>query len=115
MTPSSSVPTSLGRFEHLVLLATLHLGRDVYAVPIRAEIERRTGSAPARGALYTALARLEAKGLLASSVGEPTAIRGGKAKRYYRLTTTGLTALRNSRAELVSAWPGAARLLANTR
>jgi PadR family transcriptional regulator PadR len=114
--PASSVaPTSLGRFEHLVLLAILQHGADAYAVPIREEIERRTRSTPARGALYTSLARLEAKGLLASSVGEPAAVRGGKAKRYYRLTAAGRSALRNARMELVSAWPGVARLLGNSR
>lgn len=113
--PPSVAPTPLGRFEHLVLLATLQLGHDAYAVPIREEIERRTGSAPARGALYTSLARLEAKGLLASSVGEPTAVRGGKAKRYYQLTATGRASLRNARMELVSAWPGIARLLGGSR
>jgi DNA-binding PadR family transcriptional regulator len=115
MAPSSRALTALGRFEHIVLLATLHVGADAYAVSIREEIQRRTRATPARGALYTTLARLEAKGLLASSVGEPTAVRGGKAKRYYRLTAAGETALRNSRMELVSAWTRAARLLAISR
>ena len=110
-----STPAPLGRFEHIVLLAIIQIGSHAYAVPIGDEIERRTGQAPARGALYTALSRLEAKGLLASSVGEPTAVRGGKAKRYYRLTPQGLVALRNARAELVAAWPGIGRLLSPSR
>ena len=114
MSPSMA-PAPLGRFEHLVLLATLQVGDDAYAVPLREEIERRTGSTPARGALYTSLARLEAKGLLRSSVGEPTAVRGGKAKRYYRLSPPGRAALRAARIELVTAWPAASRLLSSPR
>lgn len=108
-------PSPVGRFEHLALLATLHLGDDAYAVTISDEIARRTDARPARGALYTTLARLEAKGLLASTMGEPMAIRGGKARRYYSLTPAGIAALAQARAELVAAWPRATRLLGDLR
>jgi DNA-binding PadR family transcriptional regulator len=103
--------TLVGRFEYVVLIATLYVGDDAYAVPVADAIARRTGSRPARGALYTTLARLENKGLLASSRGAPTPERGGKAKRYYRVTARGKRAIRETRLDLVSAWPGLARLI----
>ena len=105
------MPSALGSFEHMVLLAVLHLGSDAYAVPVRGEIARRTGSEPARGAVYTTLMRLEEKGFLDSSMGEPTAVRGGRAKRFYALAAPGRAALREARSALVEAWPGSARLL----
>jgi DNA-binding PadR family transcriptional regulator len=67
-----------------------------------------------RGALYTTLARLDEKGLLRSSLGDATPVRGGRPKRYYEVTPAGLTALRAARAELVAPWRGVARLLGGT-
>jgi PadR family transcriptional regulator PadR len=87
-------PIYLGEFEYAVLLAVLHLDADAYAVPIRELIEERTGRPVARGALYTGLDRLEAKGCLKSKMGEATEERGGKAKRYYSVTPAGLKAIR---------------------
>jgi DNA-binding PadR family transcriptional regulator len=87
-------PIYLGEFEFAVLLAVLHLDEDAYAVPIRELIEERTGRPVARGALYTGLDRLEAKGCLRSRMGDPTEERGGKARRYYSMTPAGLKALR---------------------
>jgi DNA-binding PadR family transcriptional regulator len=108
-------PALVGRFEYVVLVATLYVGESAYAVPIAHEIAQRTGSAPARGALYTTLARLERKGFLASSRGAPTPERGGKAKLYYRVTAPGKRAIRETRVNLVSAWPGVARLIGDVR
>ncbi|MEX0891269.1 MAG: helix-turn-helix transcriptional regulator, partial [Gemmatimonadota bacterium] len=68
---------TLGSFEHVVLLAALHLGEEAYAVSIREEIERRTGGAVARGAVYTTLMRLEGKGMLRSRMGAPPPGGGG--------------------------------------
>lgn len=107
--------SSLGRFEHLVLLATLSVDQDAYAVSIGREIEAHSGTRPARGALYTTLARLENKGLLASTTGAPTAVRGGKAKRYYRVSPAGRAALRAAHTELFAAWPRIDRLLGVAR
>jgi DNA-binding PadR family transcriptional regulator len=87
-------PIYLGEFEFAVLLAVLHLNEDAYAVPVRELIEERTGRPVARGALYTGLDRLEAKGCLRSRMGDPTEERGGKARRYYSVTPSGLKALR---------------------
>jgi DNA-binding PadR family transcriptional regulator len=90
-------PPYLGEFEQLVLLAVLRLGDEAYAVPIRQAIEEAAARSVSRGALYTTLERLEAKGLLASRIGEPTADRGGRARRYHSVTPIGLRALRAAR------------------
>ena len=92
-------PTYLGEFEYAVLLAILHLD-DAYAVPVRALIEDRTGRPVARGALYTALERLEAKGYLKSRMGDPSDERGGKPRRYFSVTALGMRALRTTHASL---------------
>lgn len=86
----------LGEFEYAVLLATMQLGDEAYAVPMRELIADRTGRPVARGALYTALDRLEVKGCLRSRMGHPTAERGGRARRYFSVTSSGLRALRNT-------------------
>jgi DNA-binding PadR family transcriptional regulator len=84
---------SLGEFEQLVLLAILRLREHAYGVSVREEIANRTGREPASGALYTTLDRLEQKGMLTSRIGEPTPQRGGRAKRYYKLTAAGAAAI----------------------
>ena len=86
----------LGEFEQLLLFAVLRLGEDAYGVRIRAEIEERTGKAPAIGAIYTGLDRLQSKGLVSSFVGEPTPVRGGRRKKYYRLEAAGAAALQRT-------------------
>jgi DNA-binding PadR family transcriptional regulator len=94
----------VGEFEYAVLLALLHLegSDDAYAVPVRALLEGRTGRPVARGALYTALERLEVKGCLRSRMGDPTAERGGKAKRFFTVTPLGVKALKAMHASLAS-------------
>jgi PadR family transcriptional regulator, regulatory protein PadR len=84
----------LGEFEQLVLLAVLRLGDEAYAVTIRRSIEEAAARTVSRGALYTTLERLEAKGLLSSRMGEPNAERGGRARRYHKVTAAGMRALR---------------------
>lgn len=97
---------ALGAFEQLVLLAILHLGEDVYGVPIVDEIERRTGRAVAPAAVYITLRRLEQKGLLSSWMSDPTPERGGKARRCVKVTRAGLALLRESRQVLDQMWKG---------
>jgi DNA-binding PadR family transcriptional regulator len=97
---------SLGEFEQMVLLAILRLKDDAYAIPVREEIEARTGRSVARGALYTALERLESKRCLKSRMSEPLPERGGRARRYYTVTPAGIAALRTSRAALLALWKG---------
>ncbi|MBI5280896.1 MAG: helix-turn-helix transcriptional regulator [Candidatus Solibacter usitatus] len=85
--------TPLGEFEQVVLLAILRLGEQAYGVSIRAEIAACTDRHPSPGALYTTLDRLEEKGLVTSRLGDPTALRGGRAKRYFAITPKGLDAV----------------------
>ncbi|HEY7499006.1 MAG TPA: helix-turn-helix transcriptional regulator [Vicinamibacterales bacterium] len=92
----------LGRFEHLLLLAVLRLGEeDAYGMTIRRELARHTGREIAVGAIYTALARLETRGLVQSKLGEPTAERGGKAKRFYRVLPAGKKAVAKAQSILL--------------
>ncbi len=87
--------SALGELETLILLAILRL-EETYGVPVRDEIEKRTGKRLSRGAVYTALARLEKKGYLDSTIGPPTPTRGGKSKRFYSVNDRGMDALRTS-------------------
>jgi PadR family transcriptional regulator, regulatory protein PadR len=91
-----TAPPTLGNLELLVLLAVLRLGDGAYAVAVRDEIAERTQSDPSRGAVSVTLDRLERKGYLRSVLGEPTAERGGKAKRLYTLAAPGRQALRTT-------------------
>ena len=84
---------NLGEFEQLILLAILRLGDDAYGVTIRAELADRTGRNVAPGAMYTALERLESKGLIASRMSDPTPQRGGRAKRKVTVTAAGMEAV----------------------
>lgn len=87
---------NLGDLEQLILLAILRLGDDAYGVTIRTELSRRAGRAITPGALYTSLERLEGKGLVISRMGDPTPRRGGRAKRYVKVSSAGLSALRRA-------------------
>jgi PadR family transcriptional regulator PadR len=89
---------SLGSLEHIVLLAVMRLGEDAYGITVRREIESTTGRDLSIGAVYATLVRLESKGFIKSLAGEPTAERGGRAKRYFRVTADGKAALRNTHA-----------------
>jgi PadR family transcriptional regulator, regulatory protein PadR len=86
----------LGSLEHIVLLAVMRLGANAYGVTIRREIDSATGRDISIGAVYATLVRLESKGLIRSYTGEPTAERGGRAKRYFRMTADGEGAVRNT-------------------
>jgi DNA-binding PadR family transcriptional regulator len=96
----------LGEFEQLVLLAVLHLGGEAYGIPIVDEIERRTGRAVARAAVYVTLRRLEEKGYVSSWIGDPTPERGGKGRRYVKIEAAGRRALRESRELVDRMWGG---------
>jgi DNA-binding PadR family transcriptional regulator len=100
----------LGDIEHFVLIALLRQGGESYGVPILDEIAQRTGRAVSRPAVYIALRRLEAKGLLKSRLGEATAERGGRAKRYFRITRAGARQLEEARTAFVRMWANAEHL-----
>ena len=91
-----------------MLLAVLRTSQDglAYGIPVFDELVARTQRRVARGAVYMTLDRLEKKGLLSSFLTEPTAERGGRAKRCYRVTRPALTALRTSREGLMNLWAG---------
>jgi PadR family transcriptional regulator, regulatory protein PadR len=94
----------LGNFELMVLLALIRLGEDAYGVPISQAIEESTGRDVLVGSVYAALERLEEKGFVSSRVGEPTPERGGRAKRYFRITAKGLRQVRETRRALIKLW-----------
>ena len=94
----------LGEFELMLLLAVIHLGDDAYGVPISRELEANRGRTVSVGSVYAALERLEAKGLVSSSLGDPTPERGGKAKRYFRITKEGLRQVQETRRVLTKLW-----------
>lgn len=96
----------LGEFEQVVLLAVARLGDEGYGVTIGREIERRTGRSSAIGAVYATLERLEGKGCVSSYDGEATPVRGGRARRHYRLEPAGIEALRSARRVLDRMWDG---------
>jgi len=100
----------LSDFELMILLALLHLGEEAYGVPISHEIEKRCGREVALGSVYAALDRLEEKGLVTSRLGDPTAERGGRAKRYFRVTDQGLRDVRETQRALIELWRGLPQL-----
>jgi PadR family transcriptional regulator PadR len=93
---------SLGTFEQLVLFCVLRLGDDAYGVPIRETLEERTGRAFSAGAIYTALNRLEERGLVSSWLGEPTPGRAGRPPKHYRVEPAGARALLSAYSTLQS-------------
>ena len=107
----------MGELEHLILLAVLQCQRDntdAYTVPIRQLLSERTGRTIARGAVHTSLDRLETKGLVSSTMGEPVAIRGGRSRRYYTVTPLGLDAIRHAQAAVQTLSAGLGKLLVAT-
>src|SRR5690348_4427385 len=101
-----SKPETLGEFEQSALLAIAHLGDNAYGVTIRSEIEASAGRTVASGTLYTALDRLQGKGLAPSKMSDPTPDRGGRSKRHFVVRPAGATALRETRARLDRMWAG---------
>jgi PadR family transcriptional regulator, regulatory protein PadR len=90
----------LGELELLVMLALLRLGDDAYGVSIRQEIEHRSGHSVAIGAVYGTLTRLEEKRFVTAWLSDPLPVRGGRARKYWRLTPLGERALRNAATAL---------------
>ena len=97
-----------GAFEEVVLLAVARLDDEGYGVTILREIEERTKTRPALGAIYATLERLEARGWVTSYQGEAAPVRGGRARRHYKLTATGSRALEANRPMFDRLWDGLA-------
>lgn len=94
--PSKRASATLGEFEFVVLLAVLGLKSDAYPLSIRDAIEAKTNRVVSRAAVFITLERLEEKGYLSSRYGDPTPVRGGRAKRFFSPTASGLAAARQS-------------------
>ena len=91
-----------GEFEMLLMLAVARLGDDAYGVTIREELEKETSRTLTLGTVYKTLGRLEDKGYLRSRASAPVAERGGRRKRLYKLSQSGIVALQRSLADLRS-------------
>ncbi len=94
----------LGEFEEVVLLTVGVLHEQAYGIAIIEEMEKRLNRRVSIGALQTVLRRLENKGLLSSAFGEATKIRGGKRKRYFRLTQKGQEILSQTKEQRLALW-----------
>jgi DNA-binding PadR family transcriptional regulator len=100
-------------FELILLLATLRVD-EAYGVLIAREVERTAGRRVLMGAAYNSLDRLEKRGLVTSTVGNPTPERGGRAKRYFRVTPKGLDAVKKTRRVFETLWTGVPQLKEGT-
>jgi PadR family transcriptional regulator, regulatory protein PadR len=96
----------IGGLEQLVLCAVLRLGDHAYGVRIVDELRAVKRGPVSRPAVYLSLARLERRGLLTATLGDPSPTRGGRAKRYYHVTREGLTVLRAVRRMYLALWQG---------
>ena len=94
----------LGEFEQMVVAAILRRGDEAYGVSIIEDIAAHTGRDVRSGALSLTLDRMERKGLVSSSLGDPSEGRGGRARRYIRVTPEGLALARESRDAMLSMW-----------
>ena len=100
--------TFLGEFEEVVLLTVAILGDEAYAVTVTQELEQKTGRSVGFSTVHTTLQRMEEKGFLSSEMGGATAERGGRRKRFFKITAFGRKALREVkeiREELWNALP----------
>lgn len=97
---------TLGAFEQAVLLALVRLGDGAYGRAIFKQVQERLQREIAAGAVHATLERLEGKGLVSSRLGPGTEIRGGRARRYYRLSPAGIRALNEAREAVEGLWRG---------
>jgi PadR family transcriptional regulator PadR len=96
----------LGAFEQATLLAVIRLGKDAYGRAILNEVQARLKRDVSAGAVYATLERLEDKGLVSSRLAPGTAIRGGRARRYFSPTGSGVRALNEARSAIDTIWHG---------
>lgn len=101
-----TTPGSLSELQKILMLAVLRLSDEAYGARIQEELEERADRDVTISTIYVTLDRLEGKGLVRSRLGEPTPVRGGKARRFYRVTSRGAEALRASREVMDRMWDG---------
>jgi DNA-binding PadR family transcriptional regulator len=94
----------LGNFELMLLLALLRLGDDAYGVTIARELEKHTHREIVIASVYATLERLQERGLVTSRMGDATPERGGRAKRYFQITSDGIREVRDARRALTNMW-----------
>jgi PadR family transcriptional regulator PadR len=104
----------LGQLELMVLLAVIRPAEDAYGVLISREIAEKSGREVALASVYAALERLEKKKFVISTLGEPTAARGGRARTYFRPTATGLSEARDAHQTLLRLSSGLSSLEGET-
>ncbi|HEY7289577.1 MAG TPA: helix-turn-helix transcriptional regulator [Vicinamibacterales bacterium] len=105
------MPDFIGPFEQAVLLSLIHLDKDAYGRAILNEVQHRLNRDVSAGAVYATLERLEGKRLVSSKLSPGTAIRGGRARRYFVPTGAGIRALNDAKSTIDSLWRGFARPL----
>jgi DNA-binding PadR family transcriptional regulator len=96
----------INELEQLVLLALVRLGDEAYGVTVRAAIEERAGRSVSIAAVYAALARMEERGWLEAWLSEPMAVRGGRARKHFRITAAGAAEVRGARRRMEEMWRG---------
>jgi DNA-binding PadR family transcriptional regulator len=96
----------LGEFEQMVLLAIIRLGDDAYGMTVRRELEETAGRNVTFGTVYGTLERLEEKGFVSSSHADPEPVRGGRARRYFKVEPDGELALSRAREMMGRLWDG---------
>jgi PadR family transcriptional regulator, regulatory protein PadR len=92
--------------ELMILVAVMRLEDEAYGVSIAREIETTSGRSVMLGAIYAALDRMERGGLISSRIGEPTAERGGRAKKFVALRPAGIRAVKDTQRALIAMWSG---------
>lgn len=95
-----------GTFEQAVMLAVVRLGEGAYGRAVLKEVQVRLEREVAAGAVYATLQRLEDKGQLSSRLAPGTAVRGGRARRYYTVAASGFQSLNDARSALDGLWRG---------
>ena len=100
----------LGSLELVILLAVARLGEDAYGLAIREDVSQRTGHDYSVGAVYTTLERLAAKGLVSTRMSDPLPVRGGRARRHFKVTAAGQRALRQAERVATSVWTSVGQL-----
>ena len=100
------MPDVMGQFEQAVLVTLIHLDNDAYGRAILNEIQVRLNRDVSAGAVYATLERLETKGLVSSKLAPGTAIRGGRARRYFLPTGAGIRALKDAKSATDKLWRG---------
>src|SRR5262249_20234583 len=96
----------LENFDLMLLLALMRLGEDAYGVTIAQELEAQTDREVVIASVYARLARLQERGLVTSTLGDATPERGGRGKRYFRITAAGMREARDARRALMNLWKG---------